>query len=221
MNKTVENDNIRENEATNEQEQQQEQTAQNGENTVEDNKNSTPETPNDNPTDEQAAENANADGSEAADMPSKEQQLEAELATLQKERDEVKDKYLRMFAEFENYRRRTAKERIELQKTASASVLRDLLPVLDDFDRAKVAAGEAGLPEGVQLIQDKLLTTLSRKGLKPMDSNGKAFDAELHEAITEIPAPTDELKGKVVDTVERGYTLNDKIIRYAKVVVGK
>ena len=105
-------------------------------------------------------------------------------------------------------------------KTASADIIRELLPVLDDFDRAK-SANEDGLSEGVQLIYDKLLSNLGRKGLKPVESNGQPFDAELHEAITQIPASTEEMKGKVIDTVERGYTLNDKIIRYAKVVVGK
>lgn len=146
--------------------------------------------------------------------------LEKEVVAIENERNEVKDKYLRLFAEFDNYKKRTARERLDILKTASADIIRELLPVLDDFDRAK-SISEEGLPEGIQLIYDKLLSNLSRKGVKPVESNGQPFDAELHEAITQIPAPTEEMKGKVIDTVERGYTLNDKIIRYAKVVVGK
>jgi molecular chaperone GrpE len=149
------------------------------------------------------------------------EEAEKDLVKVEDERNELKDKYLRLFAEFDNYKRRTAKERVDILKTASASVLREMLPILDDFDRAKTAAGKEGLPEGVQLIQDKLLSTLAKKGLKPMESNGQPFDAESHEAIAEIPAPTEEMKGRIIDTVEKGYTLNDKIIRYAKVVVGK
>ncbi|MGB0863816.1 MAG: nucleotide exchange factor GrpE [Saprospiraceae bacterium] len=147
--------------------------------------------------------------------------LEKEIVTVEEERNELKDKYLRLFAEFDNYKRRTAKERVDLLKTASGDVLREILPVLDDFDRAKMASGDEGLGEGVQLIYDKLFSTMARKGLTPMESTGEVFDAEFHEAITEIPAPTEEMKGKVIDTIEKGYTLGDKIIRYAKVVVGK
>jgi molecular chaperone GrpE len=149
------------------------------------------------------------------------EKLEKEIVAVEEDRKEVKDKYLRLFAEFDNYKRRTAKERVDLLKTASSNILREILPVLDDFDRAKTASGDEGLGEGIQLIYDKLFSTMARKGMKPMDSTGEVFDVELHEAITEIPAPTEEMKGKVIDTVERGYTLNDKIIRYAKVVVGK
>ncbi len=149
------------------------------------------------------------------------EETEKELVKVEEERNELRDKYLRLFAEFDNYKRRTAKERIDTLKTASADVLREMLPILDDFDRAKIASGEEGFPEGIQLIQDKLVSTMARKGLKAMESNAQPFDPEAHEAIAEIPAPTEEMKGKVIDTVERGYTLNDKIIRYAKVVVGK
>lgn len=147
--------------------------------------------------------------------------LEEELAQEKAAHQELKDKYLRLFAEFDNYKRRTSKERLDILKTASSDVLRELLPIMDDFDRAATAAGEAGLPDGVQLIQEKLVNTLSKKGLKAMESTGEPFDAELHEAITEIPAPAEAMKGKVIDTIEKGYTLNDKIIRYAKVVVGR
>lgn len=146
--------------------------------------------------------------------------LEKEVVAIERERDEMRDKYLRLFAEFDNYRKRSSRERLDILKTASADIIRELLPVLDDFDRAKTLS-EEGLPEGIQLIYDKLLSNLVKKGLKPVESTGEAFDAEIHEAITQIPAPTEEMKGKIIDTVEKGYALNDKIIRYAKVVVGK
>ncbi len=146
--------------------------------------------------------------------------LEKEVVGIERERDEIKDKYLRLFAEFDNYKRRSSRERLDTLKTASSDIIRELLPVLDDFDRAKNLT-EEGLPEGIQLIYDKLFSNLSKKGLNAVDSTGEAFDAEVHEAIVQIPAPTEEMKGKVIDTVEKGYALNDKIIRYAKVVVGK
>ena len=137
---------------------------------------------------------------------------------------ELNDKYLRLFSEFDNFKRRTAKEKLELSKTASAAVLKDLLTVLDDFDRAnesfEKATDVAALKEGVDLIYSKLFKTLESKGLKPMDSLHTEFNADIHEALTNIPAPEEELKGKVLDVIEKGYTLNDKIIRYAKVVVG-
>lgn len=138
--------------------------------------------------------------------------------------NELNDKYLRLFSEFDNFKRRTAKEKLELAKTASEGVLKDLLTVLDDFDRAndsfEKATDVAALKEGVDLIYSKLFKTLESKGLKPMDSLHTEFDADLHEALTNIPAPEENLKGKVLDVIEKGYTLNDKIIRYAKVVVG-
>lgn len=138
---------------------------------------------------------------------------------------ELKDKHLRLFSEFDNFRKRTTKERIELFKTAHSDLMLDLLPVLDDFDRAMKAFKETDdakpIKEGIGLIYNKFHSTLERKGLKCMDSHEKDFDTDFHEAITEIPAPTKKLKSKVVDVVEKGYTLNDKVIRYAKVVVGK
>ena len=146
--------------------------------------------------------------------------LEKEVVGIERERDEIKDKYLRLFAEFDNYKRRSSRERLDILKTASSDIIRELLPVLDDFDRAK-NQNEEGLSEGIQLIYDKLFSNLSKKGLMAVESTGEAFDAEVHEAIVQIPAPTEEMKGKVIDTVEKGYALNDKIIRYAKVVVGK
>ncbi|NOR87714.1 MAG: nucleotide exchange factor GrpE [Bacteroidales bacterium] len=138
---------------------------------------------------------------------------------------ELKDKHLRLFSEFDNYRKRTAKERIDLFKTAHSDLILDLLPVIDDFDRAKKSFEDTNdidtIKQGVELIQNKLYSTLERKGLKCMESLEKDFDTDFHEAITEIPAPSKKLKSKVVDVVEKGYLLNDKVIRYAKVVVGK
>lgn len=145
---------------------------------------------------------------------------------LQDELAEMKDKYLRLFSEFENFRRRTAKEKIELIKTANEDLMAALLPVIDDFDRAKTAMGSEqadpnALKEGVDLIYNKFKKILETKGLKSMDSQpGTDFNTELHEAITQIPAPEESLKGKVVDTVESGYYLNEKVIRFAKVVIG-
>jgi len=136
----------------------------------------------------------------------------------------LNDKYLRLFAEFDNFKRRTQKERVELLQTAGKDVIISMLPVLDDFDRANKATENAtdinAIREGVQLVHSKLKGILVQKGLKEMESINTAFDTDLHEAITKIPAPTDDLKGKVIDELEKGYTLNDKVIRFAKVVVG-
>jgi len=144
---------------------------------------------------------------------------------LKSEIADLKDKHLRLFSEFDNFRKRNAKERIELFKTANADLMLDLLPVLDDFDRALKSFEEtedvAAVKEGVSYIQNKFKTTLEKKGLKCMEAKGKDFDTDFHEAITEIPAPSEELKSKVVDVAEKGYLLNDKVIRYAKVIVGK
>lgn len=137
---------------------------------------------------------------------------------------ELKDKYLRLYADFENFRRRTAKEKLEMISGASADMLKSVLPVVDDFERAKVSFDSSteieALKEGVDLIYNKLFKTLESKGLKPMVSKGETFDAELHESIAQFPAPSDDLKGKVIDEIEKGYYLNDKVIRYAKVIVG-
>jgi molecular chaperone GrpE len=137
---------------------------------------------------------------------------------------EANDKYLRLYAEFDNFRRRTIKEREEARKTEGKDVIVALLPVLDDFERALRAMENAteviSVKEGVALIQHKLKNILAAKGLKEMSSVGQPFDADLHEAITSIPAPTDDLKDKVVDEMEKGYQLNDRVIRFAKVVVG-
>lgn len=141
------------------------------------------------------------------------------------EYQKLNDKFLRLYAEFENYKKRSIKERMELVKNASQETIADLLPVLDDFDRAKQNAEDENteeyFSEGVEIVYNKIFKILRQKGLKPMETDGKEFDSELHEAISEIPAPSDDMKGKIIDTVEKGYFLNDKIIRHAKVVVGK
>ena len=143
---------------------------------------------------------------------------------LQQENVALNDKYLRLFAEFDNYKRRTQKERIELLQTAGKDVVVSLLPVLDDFERALKATENttevSAIRDGIMLVQNKLKSILSQKGLKELESINTVFDTDIHEAITNIPAPSDDLKGKVVDELEKGYTLNDKVIRFAKVVVG-
>lgn len=153
------------------------------------------------------------------------EELKAELDELRQQVAEQKDKYLRLFAEFENYKKRTLKEKIDFLRTAAQDTLSALLPILDDFDRAKKNAENLGrvdiFPEGIQLVYNKLLNTLQARGLQAMESNNQPFDTEFHEAVTEIPAPSADLKGKVIDTIEKGYFLNEKIIRHAKVVVGK
>ncbi|MFI5221003.1 MAG: nucleotide exchange factor GrpE [Bacteroidia bacterium] len=137
----------------------------------------------------------------------------------------VEDKYLRLYAEFDNYKRRTAAERVEFFKYANQEMLVAMLPVLDDIERAmrsmQTLTDINALKEGTELVNTKLKNILTQKGLKPMDCMGKDFDPEFHEAITKIPAPSEELKGKVVDVVENGYFLNDKVVRFAKVVVGE
>jgi molecular chaperone GrpE len=139
--------------------------------------------------------------------------------------DEYKDKFVRLYAEFENYRRRTNQERLDLIVSANGGLLKDLLPVLDDLDRAitnnEQLEDVAALREGFKLIQNKFKQILLSKGLKEMEAKGLTFDSDLHEAIANIPAPEATLKGKVIEDVERGYFLNDKVLRFAKVVVGQ
>jgi molecular chaperone GrpE len=148
---------------------------------------------------------------------SPEQKLLAEVA-------ESKDKYLRLYSEFDNYRRRTSKEKLELMQTAGERMVVSLLPVLDDFKRAEesLSSGDAeAIAEGVKLISDKFAKTLDAEGLKLMETKeGTNFDPELHEAVTQIPAPTKKLKGKIVETIEHGYLLGEKVIRHAKVIIG-
>lgn len=160
----------------------------------------------------------NPEGDFEEDNDSREIQLEKEVA-------ELKEKYLRLYSDFENYRKRTAKERMDLISTASEGLMQDLIPVVDDFERAFKANefeedGKKVL-DGNHLVFQKFVKILGSKGLKSMEGLiGKSFDAETQEAITQIPAPTEELKGKVVDVIEKGYTLGDKVVRFAKVVIG-
>lgn len=139
--------------------------------------------------------------------------------------NELNDKYLRLYSEFDNYRKRTSKERLELFKTAGQDILTDLLPVLDDFERAmqnmESSYDAEAIQTGINLIYNKFKNILENKGLKHFKSIENDFDPEVHEAITKIPAPSKKLKGKVVDEIEKGYMLNDKVIRFAKVVVGE
>lgn len=148
---------------------------------------------------------------------SQEEKLQAQL-------DQEKDKFLRLFAEFENYKRRTSRERIELFKTANEELMTVLLPILDDFDRGLQEiqkSKDKELLKGMELIKNKLRNSLSQKGLSDIDVKiGDVFDVEIHEAITQIPAPEKKLKGKIIDVVEKGYKLGEKVIRYPKVVVG-
>jgi molecular chaperone GrpE len=149
----------------------------------------------------------------------------SELDQLQADLADQKDKYLRLMAEFENFKRRTAKERVDLIQTAGKDVIVSLLDVMDDCDRAeKQLNGSDDIAvqkEGIQLVFNKIRATLQAKGLKAMESIDQPFNVELHEAITEVPVPDASKKGKVIDEVTKGYYLNDKIIRFAKVVVGK
>lgn len=159
-------------------------------------------------------------GSEEGDAANK------ELERLKDELAESKDKYLRLYSEFENFRRRTAKEKLDMVQTANEDLMTALLPVIDDFERAEKSFEDkstdlGAVKEGVQLIHNKFKKVLEQKGLKAMEGKeGMDFDSEFHEAITQIPAPKKNLKGKVVDVVEKGYMLKDKVIRYAKVVIG-
>lgn len=148
-----------------------------------------------------------------------------EESTVKEINVDFKDKYIRLYSEFENYRKRTAKEKIDIITNASENLLKEILPVIDDFERAivnneKVSEAKT-IKEGFELIHNKLYKTLTNQGLKPMDAIEKNFDPDIHEAITKIPAPKNKLKGKVIDVVEKGYTINDKVIRFAKVVVGE
>lgn len=154
---------------------------------------------------------------ETSEEISSEERYEAEIA-------KEKDKFLRLFAEFENYKKRTSRERMELFKTAGQEVIGSLLPVLDDFERAlkEIAkSSDKELFKGVELIDNKLRETLKSKGLSEIPVNeGEAFDPELHDAITQVPAPDEKLKGKIIDVVEKGFRLGEKVIRHPKVVVG-
>lgn len=150
---------------------------------------------------------------------------EEQLEKTELELLELKDRHIRLQAEFDNYRKRTLKERMELLKTASESLLISILPVIDDFDRAiqtvNLEEKNSHIKEGVQLIYNKFQEFLKQNGVKEIEAKEQNFDTDLHEAITKIPAPTEELKGKIVDVVQKGYYLNDKVIRFSKVVIGE
>ena len=164
------------------------------------------------------------DGQEANDSQPQEEAAPTPAELFKQELAQANDKYLRLYAEFDNFRRRTVKEREEARKTEGRDVIVAMLPVLDDFERALKATEKATDPapvkEGLIIVQNKLKNILIQKGLKPMETIGHTFDPELQEAITNIPAPNDDMKGKVVDEMEKGYLLNDKVIRFAKVIVG-
>lgn len=151
--------------------------------------------------------------------------VETKEPTAEEKIAELNDKYLRLYSEFDNYRKRTSKERIELFKTAGQDIMTDLVPVLDDFERALQNMDKKGdvktIRKGVDLVYNKFKSSLESKGLKAFKSIEQEFDPEIHEAITKIPAPNKKMIGKVVDEIEKGYKLNDKVIRYAKVVVGQ
>jgi len=159
------------------------------------------------------------------EIPEEEVEELDELTKTQQELTDLKDKYLRLYSEFENFRRRTAKEKLDLIQTANEGLLLSLLSVVDDFERANNAYSKnskiSDVKEGIDLIFNKLQNALQQKGLKSMDTKkGAAFDTELHDALTQIPAPSKKLKGKIIDTIEKGYSIGDKVIRHAKVVIG-
>lgn len=149
---------------------------------------------------------------------------DTELEELKIKHAELNDKHLRLFSEFDNFRKRSIKERLELTKTASADVILQMLPIIDDFERALKAVSDEqdkdSMVEGLKLIYNKLKSTLNGKGLEAMETIGADFDTDFHEAITKVPAPTKDQKGKIIDEIEKGYLLGGKVIRYAKVVVG-
>ena len=171
-----------------------------------------------------AAEARDASGGGGDATQDKQEEEAGELESLQKELTAEKEKFLRLFAEFENFRKRTARERTDMFRTAGQDVIVSLLPVLDDFDRAMKElnkSGDEAALQGVALIHNKFKETLKSKGLEEISvAEGDTFDADVHEAVTQIPAPDKSLKGKVVDVIEKGFTLGDRVIRHPKVVVG-
>lgn len=152
-------------------------------------------------------------------------QLAEQVLALEADVKEWKDKYMRLSAEFDNYRKRTLKEKSDLVRVANEDLLKDILPVVDDFERGMSNMDKSenidALKEGVHLIHNKFVEFLKQKGIQEIDAAKKEFDIDFHEAVTKIPAPSEDLKGKVVDVIEKGYLLNEKVIRYAKVVVGE
>jgi len=174
---------------------------------------------------EQHEESAQHKKESKKDKSHKKNKVEEQLEQTESELLELKDKHIRLQAEFDNYRKRTLKERMELLKTASESLLVSILPVIDDFDRAMqsidLVEEDSHLKDGVKLIYSKFQDFLKQNGVKEIEAKEQNFDTDLHEAITKIPAPTEELKGKIVDVVQKGYYLNDKVIRFSKVVIGE
>lgn len=173
--------------------------------------------------DKQADTNETVDTDAATEQV--EEQVENQEPTMEDKLKEANDKFIRLYAEFENFRKRTNKEKVDLLSNAGQGVIKDMLPVMDDLERAIVnnekIEDEDVLKEGFQLIYTKFKGILVGKGVKEMPAKGEVFDSEIHEAIANVPAPSDELKGKIVDNIEKGYYLNDKVIRFAKVVVGQ
>lgn len=173
----------------------------------------------------QAEESAQQKKESKKDKAHKKTKAEEQLEKAETELLELKDKHIRLQAEFDNYRKRTLKERMDLLKTASESLLVSILPVIDDFDRAvqtlDMVEEENHVKDGVKLIYAKFQEFLKQNGVKEIEAKEQAFDTDLHEAITKIPAPTEDLKGKIVDVVQKGYYLNDKVIRFSKVVIGE
>jgi molecular chaperone GrpE len=175
-------------------------------------------------TDEAQAEEAQADGAKAEEALSPEEQLAKDLEEAQAAVADAKDKYLRLSAEFDNYRKRTFKEKAELIKNGAEKTLTAILPVLDDLERAvKTPASEEtkAIHEGIELIYNKFVKVLSQEGLQKIETEGQAFDTDFHEAIALIPAQSDDQKNQILDCVQTGYTLNEKVIRHAKVVVAQ
>jgi len=179
------------------------------------------------PIDEQAQSHTTNDNAVAPEISGsfeapKVQEMEEKMLELEKKAADSNDKYLRLFSEFDNYRKRTARERIDLIKTASEDLIICILPILDDMERAisLIANTQEATQEGIVLIYNKLKTILQQKGLEESGKSGDLFDVDIHEAVTHIPASTEDQKGKVVEVLQKGYSINGKIIRFAKVVVG-
>lgn len=174
---------------------------------------------------EETAANSEENTNEETIEISEEDSLKAELKAADEKYNALNDKYLRLYSDFDNHRKRSAQERLQLLDSAGGDIVKEMISVIDDFERAiknnETVEDTASLKEGFQLIYNKLFKALESKGLKPMDSIGTTFDTDLHEAITNIPAPSEDMKGKVVDVAEKGYLLRDKVLRYAKVIIGQ
>jgi molecular chaperone GrpE len=176
-----------------------------------------------NPESETEQQEASVAENEAA-LPNAEEAEASAMAKMEAELSATNDKYLRLYSDFENYKKRISRDRIELIKSAGSDILLSILPVLDDMERALKAMGDTAdlkaAKDGIQLVYQKMKAIMEGKGLKAMESVGKTFDADLHDAITNMPAPSEDMKGKVIEEIEKGYYLFDKVIRHAKVIVG-